>query len=293
MTLRAQAVSWSAGGTLIVDGVSLDVPDGATLGLLGPNGSGKSSLLRLLAGLRRPSDGAVLLDGADLAGLGRRAVARRLAVVEQQASTELDLTVEEVVRLGRIPHRGGWARASGDGDRASGRSRSRASGGSAAPHGVSPPDPVAHALQAAALTELAARRWHTLSGGEQQRVQIARALAQEPRELLLDEPTNHLDIRHQLDLLGLIRRLPLTTVVALHDLNLAATFCDRLVVLDAGRLAAAGTPADVLTPRLIADVYGVQAEVATTPDGRLTIRFLGPVATDKRPGHGNAVILRA
>ncbi|MDO8210361.1 ABC transporter ATP-binding protein [Conexibacter sp. CPCC 206217] len=252
MTIHARELSWSAGGVLVVDGVTLDVPDGATLGLLGPNGSGKSSLLRLLAGLRRPTGGAVLLDDVALSGLGRRAVARRVAVVEQQASTEVDLSVEQVVRLGRIPHRGSW---SGDA-----HADARA---------------VDRALEDTGLRQLRARRWHTLSGGEQQRVQIARALAQEPRELLLDEPTNHLDVRHQLDLLALVRRLPLTTVVALHDLNLAATFCDRLVVLAAGRVAAAGTPAEVLTPRLIADVYEVDARVTRDgPNGRPAIRFL-------------------
>ncbi|HST40753.1 MAG TPA: ABC transporter ATP-binding protein [Conexibacter sp.] len=253
MSLHARAVSWSAGGALIVDGVTLEVPVGATLGLLGPNGSGKSSLLRLLAGLRRPSGGAVLLDGAELGGLRRREVARRVAVVAQQAGTEVDLTVEQVVRLGRIPHRGAWSGDAAADDRA-----------------------VERALLDTDLVALRARRWHALSGGEQQRAQIARALAQEPRELLLDEPTNHLDVRHQLDLLALVRRLPLTSVVALHDLNLAAIFCDRLVVLTGGRVAALGTPAEVLTPQLIADVYEVDAEV--TPDGagpgRPSIRFL-------------------
>jgi iron complex transport system ATP-binding protein len=255
MTLATRAVSWSAGGALVLDGVSVGVRDGETLGLLGPNGSGKSSLLRLLAGLRRPGAGAVLLDGSELRTLRRGAVARRVAVVEQQAGTEVDLTAEQVVRLGRIPHRGSWSGDAAADDQA-----------------------VERALRETGTASLRARRWRTLSGGEQQRVQIARALAQEPRELLLDEPTNHLDVRHQLDLLALVRRLPLTTVVALHDLNLAAMHCDRLVVLRAGRVVAAGTPAEVLTPALIADVYEVGADVQ--PDGagpgRPAIRFLPP-----------------
>jgi len=266
--LAAEAVRWSAGGALVVDGVSLALRAGETLGLLGPNGSGKSSLLRLLAGLRRPDGGAVALDGRELRALRRGEVARRVAVVEQQAATEVDLTVEQVVRLGRIPHRGAWTGDPAGDERA-----------------------VERALLETGVAALRARRWRTLSGGERQRVQIARALAQEPRELLLDEPTNHLDVRHQLDLLALVRRLPLTTVVALHDLNLAALFCDRLIVLRAGRVAAAGAPADVLTPAVIAAVYEVDAEVS--PDGagpgRPAIRFRAPAAQPpaERSGHAS------
>ncbi|WP_320669318.1 ABC transporter ATP-binding protein [Patulibacter defluvii] len=255
MSLAARDVRWAAGERLIVDGVSLDVASGSTLGLLGPNGSGKSSLLRLLAGVRRPSGGAVLLDGDDLTTLRRRTVARRLAVVEQQAGTEVDLTVLDVVRLGRIPHRRAW-----DGER--------------------PEDAraVAEAIARTDLQDQLRQPWATLSGGERQRVQIARALAQEPRELLLDEPTNHLDVHHQLDLLTLVAALPVTTVIALHDLNLAAMFCDRLVVLSAGRVVAGGPPAEVLTPELIEDVYRVRSVVTPDgPDGRPSIRFLpGP-----------------
>jgi iron complex transport system ATP-binding protein len=242
VSLQAQDVSWSVGGRTIVDGVTLDVEPGATLGLLGPNGSGKSSLLRLLAGVRRPASGTVLLDGRDLRELRRREVARRVAVVEQHATTEVDLRVIDVVRLGRIPHRAAWG-----------------------PEGTGDREAVALALERTGLQGAEERSWHTLSGGERQRVHIARALAQEPQELLLDEPTNHLDVHHQLELLALVRRLPVTSVVALHDLNLAAMFCDHLVVLAAGRVVATGTPTEVLTPELIADVYRVGAVV--TPDG--------------------------
>jgi iron complex transport system ATP-binding protein len=262
VSLQARDVNWSAGERLIVDGIALDVARGSTVGLLGPNGSGKSTLLRLLAGIRRPDGGTILLDGDDLRSLRRRDVARRLATVEQHAATEIDLTVLDVVRLGRIPHRRAW-----DGER--------------------PQDAraVAEAIGRTDLQERLHQPWSTLSGGERQRVQIARALAQEPRELLLDEPTNHLDIHHQLDLLTLVAALPVTTVMALHDLNLAATFCDRLVVLARGRVVAAGSPGEVLTPELIADVYRVRSVVtADGPDGRPAIRFLPgpahPASTD-------------
>ncbi|BDY28765.1 ABC transporter ATP-binding protein [Mycolicibacterium mageritense] len=253
--IAADTVSWSVGGTLVVDGVSLLVHEGETLGLLGPNGAGKSSLLRLLAGLRRPTGGAVLLNGTSLAQHRRRDVAQRIAVVEQQVSTDIELTVEQIVRLGRIPHRGVWSGVTEADDRA-----------------------VERALDQTGTATMRHRDWRTLSGGEQQRVQIARALAQEPRELLLDEPTNHLDIRHQFELLALIRELPVTSVVTLHDLTLAALFCDRLVVLAGGRVAAAGSPAEVLTPELISTVYGVQARVIAggAGPGRPSIQLLPP-----------------
>ncbi len=251
MSLRALEVTWSRSGHVVLDGVTVDPEPGSTLGLLGPNGSGKSSLLRLLAGVDRPDSGAVTLDGAVLHRLSRRAVARRVAMVGQHADTDLHITVREVVRLGRIPHAGP---VGGDRD---------------TDHAVRA------ALAATGLTDMAGRHWHTLSGGERQRVQIARALAQQPGELLLDEPTNHLDIAHQLDILALVRALDVTTVVALHDLNLAAMFCDHLVVLSDGRVVAAGTPLEVLTERLVAEVYRVACDI-TVVDGRPCVRYTAP-----------------
>ncbi|MDT0435524.1 ABC transporter ATP-binding protein [Streptomyces sp. NPDC005840] len=254
--LGADRVVRRVDGRLIVDGVTLGVDPGETLGLLGPNGSGKSTLLRMLSGVLAPSAGVVTLDGRPLPEVGRRATARRVASVEQHAHTLTELTVRDVVALGRIPHRRAWTPASEADLRA-----------------------VDGALDRTGLTGLADRSWHTLSGGERQRAQIARALAQEPRELLLDEPTNHLDIQHQLDLLDLVAGLPVTTIVALHDLNLAAMYCDRLLILRAGRVTAEGTPGDVLTPALIADVYGVRAEVTHGP-GYPVIRFVRGAGKD-------------
>jgi len=227
----------------VLAGVTVAPEPESTVGILGPNGSGKSSLLRLLAGLDRPEDGGVELDGQSVAEMPRRAMARRVALVDQHAETDLSITVRDVVRLGRIPH----AKMLGGDD-----------GGGAA---------VADALAATGLLELQNRSWHTLSGGERQRTRIARALAQEPTELLLDEPTNHLDIAHQLEIMELIRRLDVTAIVALHDLNLAAMFCDHLIVLDAGEVVASGDPADVMTEELIADVYGVRCRITTDSAG--------------------------
>ncbi|MCV7228183.1 ABC transporter ATP-binding protein [Mycolicibacterium komossense] len=261
MSLRASRVSWRVRDKLIVDGVDISVATGSTVGLLGPNGSGKSSLLKLLAGLRATSSGVVQLDDLDVAALDRRRIARRLAVVDQDAATDQDPTVRDVVDLGRLPHRPAWA-----------------------PMSVRDRKVVESAAVTTGVADLLNRRYSTLSGGERQRVQIARALAQEPTELLLDEPTNHLDIRHQLELLELVAAADTTTVMALHDLNLAAKYCQELVVLRCGRVHVAGPPSVVLTPAVIAEVYEVEATVVLKGDCP-TITFGRPIPADQTRGN--------
>ncbi|WP_250038253.1 ABC transporter ATP-binding protein [Paractinoplanes maris] len=230
--------------TLLAE-VTLHAPSGSTVGLLGPNGSGKSTLLRLLAGLDRPDDGRVLLDGVDRASLPRRAVARHVAVVSQHTPDDADLTVGDVVLLGRIPHRARLAPVTA-GDLAR----------------------TAAALARAGLAGWEHRAWPSLSGGERQRVAIARALVQEPDVLLLDEPTNHLDIHHRFALLEDLSRSSVTVVAALHDLDLAAQYCDETVLMDHGRVVACGPPSAVLTEERIERVFGVAAEVGSDRYGR-------------------------
>ena len=261
MELTLSGVGTRLGGRWVVDGIDATPPVGAVTGLLGPNGAGKTTLLRLVAGLLPPAAGAVLVDD-ELTGdpvpvdrLPRRRRARRIALLEQESSATVPLLVREVVALGRVPYRSWWGTDPDDGA-------------------------VSRALVAADAQHLAHRSWDSLSGGERQRVHIARALAQEPELLLLDEPTNHLDVSAQLSLLTFVRSLGTTTVAALHDLNLAASFCDHVLVLSAGRLAAAGAPADVLTPSLVRDVYHVEADVLAHPrTGRPVIAFTGPAAS--------------
>ncbi|SKB04599.1 ABC transporter ATP-binding protein [Aeromicrobium choanae] len=256
MRLRGHGLAWSAGGRRIVDGVDIECAPGTFTGLLGPNGSGKTSLLRLLTGTQVPDEGTVTLDGRGMHELRRRERARHLAVVEQHADTGLDLTVRQVVELGRIPHRGRWPSARPGTDAA-----------------------LTRAMRVGEVEALADRRWSTLSGGERQRVQLARALAQEPSVLVLDEPTNHLDLGHQIGFMELVRGLGITAVAALHDLDLAAAFCDQVVVMERGRVVAGGDPHTVLTPALLASVYGVRAAVDRhAVADRLRVTWIGTQA---------------
>ncbi|MFC3126048.1 ABC transporter ATP-binding protein [Pseudoroseomonas globiformis] len=250
MTLGASGLRWSARGTPILHDVGLEIASGETFGLIGPNGSGKSTLMRLLAGVLKPQGGEVRLDGRPVARMTRREVAQRLALVEQQAATAERITARDAVELGRTP----WLSA-------------------LRPWSTEDDAIVAGSLEAVDMAGFAERDWATLSGGERQRVHIARALAQRPGILLLDEPTNHLDIHHQLSILRFVAALPVTTVLALHDLNQAMS-CDRLGVLHQGRLVALGRPPEVLTPELLRDVFKVRATFLTDPgDDARIIRF--------------------
>jgi iron complex transport system ATP-binding protein len=256
VTLRAERVSWSVQGQRLLHAINLDAPTGSVVGLVGPNGSGKSSLLRTFYRLYRPQTGRVLLEGSELERLSTREVARRMAVVLQEAPGPFDFMVEEVVLMGRTPHKGLFERESQQ------------------DHHIA-----FDALARVRMESFVGRSFLTLSGGEKQRVLIARALAQQARLLLLDEPTNHLDIRYQLEILELVRGLRVTTVAALHDLNLAASYCDRLYVLSGGQVVAQGDPETVLTSELIQQVFGVAALIEPHPaTGRPHIAFLPPRA---------------
>lgn len=250
MSLELTDVTWMAGYRTIISDVSLKVTPGEFLGLIGPNGSGKTSLMSILSGVRRPFRGQAQMGGAEMRRLGRRTLAQNIGFVEQQADTTDRLTVREAVSLGRTPYLSLLS-----------------------PWSPRDDEQVNQALVDVDMAHMADRYWQTLSGGEKQRVHIARALAQEPKYLLLDEPTNHLDIRHQLGLLELVRTLKVTAVAALHDLNHAAMFCDRIAVMSEGRLVALGSPAEILTPELLQTVFGISAAVETDGQGRCHIRY--------------------
>jgi iron complex transport system ATP-binding protein len=242
----------------ILHGVDFRVPAGRWIGLLGPNGSGKTTLLRAIGGLI-PFEGQIVLDGRPVDAFSARERARRLAFVRQAPSLSFDFTVEELVVLGRAPHRG-WLESY------QGEDRSR----------------VRSALSRVDLDGFAHRSVLSLSGGELQRVFLAQALVQEADLLLLDEPTSHLDVHYQFSFMEQVRSLVRegrTVITVFHDLELAARYAERLLVLQDGHLVAEGTPASVLTPSSIADVFGMNARVDRSADGELRIEYLGPIGT--------------
>ena len=246
----------------VLQAVTLSAQGPTLTGILGPNGAGKSTLLKALYRALELEAGAetvtgdITISGAALAGMSRRQIARELAVVNQHEPDHVGLRAIDVVALGRTPFRRGmsfgWDSSSLDDDTICRSALDRVDAGA-----------------------LAFRYFAELSGGEQQRVVIARAIAQQASHLLLDEPTNHLDIRHQFELLELVKQLQLTSVAVLHDLNHALHFCDDVVVLDDGVVVAAGPPSEVLTAELIASVWGVEVECIDTARGRRVV-VLGP-----------------
>ena len=243
MSLELRELCVDIAGRRIVSGISLRVADGGFAGLLGPNGSGKSTILKAIYRVHRPVSGRILVNGSDLHQMRPRLAARRVAVVAQENLIDFGFTVREMVMVGRTPHKGPFDRDDGD-DRAI----------------------VQDAMDRTGCADLAGRTFLSLSGGEKQRVLIARALAQGADHLILDEPTNHLDIRYQISVLELVAGLGVTVLAALHDLNLAALFCDTVHVLAEGSLIAAGTPADVITPENVRAAYGADVLIIDHPD---------------------------
>ncbi len=271
--ITAQGVCFDRGARRVLDQVDLSAPHGQVLGLVGPNGSGKTTLLRTLYASLHPSRGSVLIDDESLRSLSARDIARQVSVVVQETPGDLPLLVSDMVLLGRTPHRSTFGRTRGADDAAA-----------------------AAALAKVGALHLAGQPFDGLSGGERQRVLIARALAQQASHLLLDEPTNHLDVRYQHEVLDLIatfaREAHGTVVVVLHDLNLAATYCDRIMLLQEGRVVADGTPDEVLVPDRLEPVYEVAVRRIDLDDGfQLAFRpqrsgttptGVAPVATQER-----------
>jgi iron complex transport system ATP-binding protein len=243
--LSLKNVSAGYGRKFVVRGVTMHVPEGEFVGLIGPNGSGKTTLLRVISGVLAPFEGEVLLRDAPLRTIGKRRLAQMMACLPQELALDLAFTVREIVLMGRSPHLSRIGRET--------RTDSEAA---------------EKAMALADIADIADRFMTEISGGERQRAFIAMCLAQEPQILLLDEPTSHLDVGHQLSLLDLVRRLNrrtgMTVVAVFHDLNLAAEYCDRLLLLHQGRAEALGSPQEVLTAEIIQRVY--QAKVLTEPN---------------------------
>ncbi len=239
--LERLSVRFAAEAPFVLEDVDLVLRPGEVVGVVGPNGAGKSTLLRVVTRLVRPQVGACTIDGVDVARLSRAALARKVALVAQAPEVPVGYRVREVVAMGRAPHLGLFGAPT---------ARDAAA--------------VERAMAVTETTAFAARFVETLSGGERQRVVFARALAQEPSYLLLDEPTNHLDLRFQVELLRHARAQAaagLGVLLVIHDLNLAARACDRLLLLDGGRVVAEGTPRDVLRAETLRSVFRADVEV--------------------------------
>lgn len=250
MEIRTDALHAMLGGTEILHGIDFTAGDRSLVGVIGPNGSGKSTLLKCIYRVLKPSKGAVFVDGQPLSEYRVRDSAKKIAVLAQHNFYNFEFTVQDVVLMGRAPHKRALERDS------------------AADFKI-----VHEAMERVGVAPLRDRLFSTLSGGEQQRVLLARALAQQTPCLILDEPTNHLDIKYQLELLDLVRSLDRTVIAAIHDLNIAAMYCDTIFVMQSGRIVAAGAPRDVLTRSLIRSVYEVDADVFTDSDGLLRVLF--------------------
>jgi iron complex transport system ATP-binding protein len=257
-------LSWRAGHTDILHQVSFQLQPGEILGLIGPNGAGKSTLLKLLQRQMPPTTGSIALCQRPLASYSRKELAQWIAVVGQHSEV-FNGTVLDGVRLGLLPHKA-WYQADNSGDEAL----------------------LLAALQKVGMAAKAGQAFMALSGGEQQRVLIARALVQQAKILLLDEPTNHLDVHYQHQVLALLRELGVTVVISIHDLNLAATYCDRILLLDQGQCIACGPPAKVLQQSLLSQVFQLPTVVDQHPlTGKVRVSFalddvcLQPPCADK------------
>lgn len=242
MRLTIDSVTAEIAGTTIVSEVDLVVEPGSVVGVVGPNGSGKSTLLRCVYRVLQPVSGVIMLGDDDLSTISARSAAQRTGVVVQEPPSDFDMAVWEVVLLGRSPHKRLFDRE-GAGD-----------------HRM-----VDQALVRVGMGDFTDRAFESLSGGEKQRVLVARAICQGSKLLVLDEPTNHLDIRFQLEILELVKSLGIGCLVAMHDLNLAAAYCDRIFMLSRGRVVAAGTPLEVFTTEILRAVFEVEARVLENP----------------------------
>ena len=252
MELRADNIWVTLSDTEIVKDISIKVKDKQFVGLIGPNGCGKSTLLKSIYKVIKPKNGKVHLNELDVLKSGPKMVSKSMGVVGQFNEMSFDFSVKEMVLMGRTPHKG-LMEADTEADY----------------------QIVKDALTKVSLSEYEDRSYASLSGGEKQRVILARAIAQQPEFLILDEPTNHLDIKYQLQILSVVKSMKVGTLAALHDLELAAHYCDYLYVVKKGKVAAFGTPEEILTRQLISDIYEVECEIYKNPvTGGLSIAYL-------------------
>ena len=250
MNICATDIKMEIGNNEILKGVSIDSKNKEFVGIIGPNGSGKSTLLKCLYRTLKPNGGCIMLGNTPISTMSVKESAKKLAVVAQHSYYNFDFSVEEVVLMGRSPH------------------KKRLEPDNSKDYQI-----VNESLDKVGMLEFKNRSFSTLSGGEQQRVILARALAQQTPCLILDEPTNHLDIKYQLSLLNIVKDLDLTIVAAIHDLNIAAMYCDRLFVMKNGKIVGSGTPQEVLTKEFIKEIYDIDVEIVNDSKGDMHILY--------------------
>lgn len=236
--IRIENLYFRIGAKEILHGITADLPADRFVALLGPNGCGKSTLLKHLYRVHRVQEGQILMDGTPITEIPLRTAAQEIGVMGQFHAVDFDFMVEEIALMGRAPYKESFEEDT-EADFAL----------------------VSAALERVGMTDAAQRPFNELSGGEQQRVMLARCLVQEPQLLILDEPTNHLDIKYQLHILELVKGLNVGVIAALHDLNLAAMYADLLVVMKAGRIERIGAPKDIITEEMLAHIYNVRANI--------------------------------
>ncbi|MFC5713682.1 heme ABC transporter ATP-binding protein [Thalassorhabdus alkalitolerans] len=252
MHVKVEDLSKDLSGEKILQNINLHVDTNEFVGIVGPNGSGKSTMLKSIYRHLKPDFGIVEVNGENIYNWTAKKTAKHMAVVSQESSVPFDFSVKEMVLMGRSPHKRFLDRDNIEDEKIAEK-----------------------ALSEVGMLSFSRRSFASLSGGEKQRVIIARALTQEADVLVLDEPTNHLDIQHQLQILDLVKRLKQTVIGALHDLNLAAAYCDKIYVLNHGEIYASGTPQDVLTTELMRKIFGVETVVMEHPiTKKLAITYL-------------------
>lgn len=262
MDLILENISVQLGDRTIIEDISLAVAKGEFVGIIGPNGSGKSTLLRTIYRVIQPTAGTIWLDGQNIRSIKPAESAKKMGVVGQFNSINFDFTVFDMVMMGRTPH------------------KSLLSSDTPADYAIA-----MDAIEKVGMAKHAHRSFATLSGGEKQRIILARALAQQPQLLILDEPTNHLDIKYQLQLLAIVKSLGIGVLAALHDLNLAAMYCHKLYVLQEGNIIASGVPSKILTPELVRAVYDIDCEIHENPyTGHLGITYYPAAALPVEEG---------
>lgn len=255
LKLQVNNLKFSIDNEEILKDISFDIKNGAFVGIIGPNGSGKSTLLKNIYRVYKPSSGKIILDERVLSKLKEKECAQKIAVLAQESNTYFDFTVEQIVKMGRYPYKSIFEDYSKEDLQI-----------------------VRQTLQKVGLENDMNRTFSKLSGGEKQRALIARALVQNADFLILDEPTNHLDIGYQIQLMDLVKNLKMTTLAAIHDINLAAMYCDYLIVIHKGKIIKVGSPEEVITVALLKEIFGVNAYVGINPiNKKIQVSFISNI----------------